>query len=357
LPPDPPRRPRKPPHNNGRSALEQHETKRDVAGQPAWRRRLALLLRLLITASLLVFILTLVDVRELAGLVGSADIVWLLATLLVAAGDRLLMVVKWFPLLKIQNVAVPFGRAARAYLASGVAHYFLPASVGADVLRATVLGRAGRFIIEVGASIVAERALGLVASALMSMVSLAIAVRLGLPVELIFPWALFSVAAGAAILILPLNRSVLRGVRNARILNRIGRARRYVERFADTYTIYRSRVGILVGMGWLTVLEQLFPIAILWLLGRALGVPLSLTAVLVAVPLTLFVIRLPISFGGLGVGEGALVYLLGLFGVSPTEALTLALSTRVVEVLVNAGPSVFLWRELVSVKRLRPQPS
>lgn len=323
----------------------------------AWRRRLVTLLRFTITAALLAFILTLVDIQDVARMVSSAHVVWLVGAVLVAVADRFLMVAKWYPLLKIQNVAVSFWRAARAYLASGVAHYFLPASVGADVLRAAVLGRAGRFVIEVGASIVAERALGLVASALMSLVALAIAIHLGLPVEVIFPWALFSVVAGAAILILPLNRRVLDGMRHGRILRRIGRARQYVERFADTYTIYRRRVGVLVVMGWLTVLEQLFPIAILWLLGRALGIPVGLTAVIVAVPLYLFVVRLPISFGGLGVGEGALVYLLGLFGVSPTEALTLALSTRVVEVLVNAGPSVFLWRDLVSVRRLGPQPS
>jgi len=337
--------------------LERNDRLEHVERRSSWRRRLLTLLRFLITASLLAFIITLVDVKDVGRLVGSADVAWLLGAILVAAADRMLMVAKWYPLLKIQNVAVSFGRATRAYLASGVAHYFLPASVGADVLRATVLGRAGRFIIEVGASILAERALGLVASALMSMVALAIALRLGLPVELIFPWALFSVAAGAAILVLPLNRRVLDAAREVRVLRSMGRAQQYVERFAQTYTIYRERVGVLILMGWLTVLEQLFPIAILWLLGRALGIPLGLTAVVVAVPLTLFVVRLPISFGGLGVGEGALVYLLGLFGVSPTEALTLALGTRIVEVLVNAGPSVFLWRELVNVRRLGPQPS
>jgi uncharacterized protein (TIRG00374 family) len=300
------------------------------------------------------FILTLVDTKDAARLVGSANPLLLLAAVVVAGADRLLMVVKWYPLLRVQNVAVSLARATRAYLASGVAHYFLPASVGADVLRAAVLGRAGRFIIEVGASIVAERALGLVASALMSLVSLALALRLGLPVELIFPWALLAVVAGCAILVLPLNKNVLRVVRGSKTLLRLGRARGLLERFAETYSIYRREMVMLVAMGGLTVLEQFFPIAILWLLGKALGIPVGFVAVVIAVPLTLFVVRLPISFGGLGVGEGALVYLLGLFGISPTEALTLALSTRVVEVLVNAGPSVFLWRDLINAKSLDP---
>jgi uncharacterized protein (TIRG00374 family) len=335
----------------------EHPTRSDNTQRQKWRRRLGTLLRLFITTSLLAFILTLVDVRDVGRLVSSANTLLLLVTLLVALADRLLMVAKWYPLLRIQNVSVSFVRATRAYLASGVAHYFLPASVGADVLRATVLGRAGRFIIEVGASIVAERALGLVASALMSLVSLLIAVQLGLPVELIFPWALFAVFAGIVILVVPLNQRALNAVRNAKILGRIGRVRSYVERFADTYTIYRSHIGVLVTVGWLTVLEQLFPIAILWLLAQALGISVGVLAALVAVPLTTFVVRLPISLGGLGVGEGALVYLLGLFGVSPTEALTLALGTRLVEVLVNAGPSVFLWRDLVGVRQLDPQPS
>ena len=351
---------RKPPEStpgDPQHELERRDMPDSVKRKPTWQRRAFSFLRFLVTASLLGFILRLVDVSDVVRLVRSASAPLLAATLLVAMADRMLMVAKWYPLLRIQDVAVSFVRATRAYLASGVAHYFLPASVGADVLRAAVLGRGGSFIVEVSASIVAERALGLVASALMSLASLAIALRLGLPVELILPWALFAALAGVVILVVPLNQRVLSFMRNGKVLQRIGSARSYVERFAEAYTVYRKRIGVLQVVGWLTVLEQLFPIAILWLLGQALNIPVGMTAAVVAVPLTTFVVRLPISFGGLGVGEGALVYLLGLFGVSPTEALTLALSTRVVEILVNAGPSLFLWRDLVSVRRLSPKTS
>ena len=69
-----------------------------------------------------------------------------------------------------------------------------------------------------------------------------------------------------------------------------------------------------------------------------------------AITLAVFGGHLPISLAGLGVGEGAMVYLLGLYGVPPAEALAIALGTRVVEVLVNAGPAVVLWRELAAVR-------
>jgi uncharacterized membrane protein YbhN (UPF0104 family) len=79
----------------------------------------------------------------------------------------------------------------------------------------------------------------------------------------------------------------------------------------------------------------------------ALGIELSPAMLVVTMPLTLFVSRLPISMGGVGVSEAAVVYLLGLFGVPSTDALAISLVCRAVDVLVMTAPGLFLWRDLV----------
>jgi uncharacterized membrane protein YbhN (UPF0104 family) len=74
-------------------------------------------------------------------------------------------------------------------------------------------------------------------------------------------------------------------------------------------------------------------------------------ALIIATPLALFVGRLPIAIAGIGVLEGALVFILGLFGVPAVAAVSIALAGRVVEVIA-ALPGAFLWADLT--RELKP---
>lgn len=58
-----------------------------------------------------------------------------------------------------------------------------------------------------------------------------------------------------------------------------------------------------------------------WLFLRALHTEVPLSINLFVMPLTAIIFMLPISFGSLGVREGAFILLYGLFGVTPTVAL------------------------------------
>ena len=77
----------------------------------------------------------------------------------------------------------------------------------------------------------------------------------------------------------------------------------------------------------------------------------SPSALIIATPLALFVARLPVAVAGIGVLEGALVFLLGLFGVPAVAAISIALAGRVVDIIA-ALPGAFLWADVA--KELRP---
>ena len=117
--------------------------------------------------------------------------------------------------------------------------------------------------------------------------------------------------------------------------------------------LYRHRPGTLIAVGLLSLVEQAFPVVVLWILAHALDLEVSFLALLVAVPLALFVGRLPIAIAGIGVLEGALVYLLGLFGVPPAEALSLALAGRIAEIFALLPGGLF-WSSLVCTPRPDP---
>lgn len=298
-----------------------------------------------VSLALIGILVLLVDVGEVYRVLISSDPIYLLAGVGFTLTDRLLMAGKWLPLLRIQHPDISAARAFRSYFAASFAALLLPASVGGDALRAYGLGRDRDSVMEVGASVVFERVLGLVGSGIVALAALWLAMRSNLPMDFLLPWALGCAAAGFLAAILPFSptaRGILR-----RVLGRFrGRGWvRLIERFGNAYVIYRGHVRMLLLVGGLSVLEQLVPVLAYWAVAFALQLPVTLEALFVSVPLSLFAARIPIGVAGIGILEGGLVYLLGLYGVPAAQALSLALAGRFVE-FVAVSPGVLWWREL-----------
>jgi uncharacterized membrane protein YbhN (UPF0104 family) len=83
---------------------------------------------------------------------------------------------KWQPLLKVQDIKIPFWRLLAYYYAGLFANNFLPSSIGGDALRIYDVGRESGKIKEAAASVVLERllaslALGLTAALAMLFMS------------------------------------------------------------------------------------------------------------------------------------------------------------------------------------------
>jgi uncharacterized protein (TIRG00374 family) len=304
------------------------------------------LINIAVSAVLLAVLAWLVDLRSLGELLLAADPLLMAVAIAAALADRALMIGKWYPLLRAQRVDVPLLRAARAYLAAGFASYFLPTSVGGDLFRAVALGRRQKKIVEVAASIVMERLLGIAASGILAAVALAVALEAGVSLHVLLPWAVGAMAAAIAALTLPLAPRFSVHVRRWLEGHPKSRWAQTALKFGSAYGLYRHHIGQLVIVGLLSVIEQGFPILVFWILAHALAIDVSPQALIVAVPLALFVARLPIAVAGIGVLEGGLVLILGLFGVPAVAAVSLALAGRLVEV-AGALPGAFFWADLV----------
>lgn len=329
------------------------QPKENTAGT---RKRVFLVLRLLVTLGLVALLLAVVDLGGVAEALRGVRPGFFLLGLAVVFGDRLLMAGKWYPLLRSQAPSIGFGRALRAYLATGFASYLLPATVGADVLRAVALGRGRRLVVEVGASIAVERLLGMLASAVFTLVALITAIRAEIRMEFLLPWALLSLGISLTLSMLPFSRALAR--LGLGLADRMGlrRLRSLVERFVRAIEPYRSDRGILATFTILSILEQLFPVAGLWFFARALGINVSLEMLIVSVPLVVFLSRLPVAFNGIGAVEGGYVYLLGLFGVGAEQALALAVTGRIGEIL-GVLPGALFWSDLAGRRDLSAEGS
>lgn len=301
------------------------------------------------TILLLGILFLIVDLREVYQSLRSATLLPLSVALVLSLGDRLLMAGKWFPLLRVQVPEVRLSSVIRVYFAAGFANTFLPAS-GGDVLRSIGLGRGREAVLEVGASVVIERILGIVGSALVAVLVLWVALRASLPMEVLLPWVAACIAGSVFLAAIPFSARVRSFVRGILEQFRGHRWVSLVERFGKAYSVYTEHKQTLFAVGLLSTIEQFAPVFVFWVGAQSIGLDLPFSAVFIAVPLTFFVARLPISVAGIGVIEGGFVYLFGLFDVTASQAVSLAIVGRAVE-LVTLIPGAFWWKELVGAKQ------
>ena len=286
---------------------------------PSLRGVTGLLLRLAVTFGLLgVLLFVVADVREIGTLLADAALLPLAAAVALSALDRFTMAYKWWLLLRARRLSVSLWIAVRSYFASSLYGLILPVTVGADVVRILALRHVG--MLDVTASIVVERGLGVIAMgsvALLSCVLLATTVT-AYAVQSLTTWLVVALGVSGGLFIASLLAA-------DRVATGWVSAPPKVRQAAAAYGTYRRTPGVLAVFYGLSVLESLLSAVIAYVVAIALGIPLPMYLLVATVPIALASARLPVSLGGFGVQEAAFVFLAGLVGVSSTHAFSIFL--------------------------------
>jgi len=285
--------------------------------------RSAFLLRVAVSVGLLALLyLWFVDKSQLGRLLAAIDSGYVALAMALITADRLLMAWKWWLLVRGREAAVGLWPAIRAYYLASFAGWFLPMTVGADAVRVAALAGEGRTPGLV-ASIVLERAVGALAQAVLAVISLATLIALGLGAE-IGPGERWAVGGAVLAAFLAFPFSFRAAAWAARRLGAEHGPRGLLRKLGEAYAGYASSVGLVVCFFGLTLLEGCFPVAIHYVVGRALGLDPGWSFYIATIPLVFLVARLPVSLGGLGVLELSFVYLATLLGLGRTEAFSIA---------------------------------
>ena len=291
-------------------------------------------IRLTVTIGLLVVLVFVVaDPREVWALIANVDLVPMVGAILLSLGDRFVMAYKWWLLLRSRNLVVSLWTAVRCYLASSLYGLVLPVTVGADAVRVLALRHVG--MMEVTASIIVERGLGVIAMgsvALLSSLLLASTVT-EFQVESLTVWLVVAIGLMTILFAASLHFADRWAAADQSTTSRLRRA-------AQAYGRYRRHPGLLTVFYALSVGESLLSALIAYVVAISLGITLPLYVFVATVPISLASARLPISLGGFGVQEASFVFLAGLAGVSSTNALSVMLVSDVA-MLIALLPSAF----------------
>lgn len=296
---------------------------------------------------LLAIVLLSIDPRAVLDTVSGAAPGWLLVLGAAATVDRALMAFKWNGLMRARGVRVPGTRVLRVYYIGSLLGTVTPGAIGGEIYRAmAVLPQGGapdpakssqRQIVI--ASILMERLVGLVV--------------IGVLAAVLLPWyapylgadpgpAVWLVAGGAVALL----GGLLVAIRGDGWIQRVPAlgSSRLATRLRDLYAAFvgyrRHPAAVARFVGW-TVLEALVQVLLDYLAVRALGIHPPL-AFLCAMPLLHLLIRLPLTFEGLGLQEGLFAILLHRAGHTGEAGVAASLLLRVVFVVLVLIPAAIM---------------
>jgi glycosyltransferase 2 family protein len=263
---------------------------------------------------------------------------WILGALAVLPVSYALAAVRWWLLLRGQQVAIGLRTALSLTWIGLFAGNLLPTGFGGDAVRAWMGGRRTGALALVTASVLIDRLTAVWALFALGVVGVVVggsAIPEGAAVSLVISSA--AVVIGSVVLLASAPaRLVVLGTRRWPGIS--GR----VERLGQGLGRFGADRRLLVAAVLTSVACQSCVIVAAWMLARGLGLHLGLGVVAVAVPVALLSTAVPTSINGLGVHQAVFRALLVPAGLAPAEAVAFSVSTIAAGALVSL-PGIVFW--------------
>lgn len=298
------------------------------------RRRLVLVLRLVVSAAMLGFLLTKIESRGARVLPEwtPSTAAWLVGAVLLTLFSILISAVRWQTVLHAMGYQAPYNRLLSHYLAGQFVANVLPTTIGGDVLRVSRLAKDNGEMPDSFASVVLERLTGWLVLPLITFLGLLLNPplrELGRPTQIAFSLACGTlVALGLLIVAVAAHRfgevDSEKGFKRflAAVSLGLGRLRQHPR-----------QAGYVVAVGFA---YQLILVAAAVMAARALGISdAGPTALLAFFPAVAIAQVLPISIAGFGVREGLFALFLKPLGVPTAQAVALGVLLYVLNLLVS----------------------
>ena len=298
-----------------------------------------MLIRVVIGIVLLAVVCWTVDLKAVTMAFRRLDLGFLIAFCSVVVFDRILMAYKWNLLVRAQGILLSLWQATRLYYVGHLLGTFTPGAIGADAYRVAALTPFKKTPAVVS-TVVLERVVGVAVIGVFAAATLPFSASyLGAHSTAV----VVSVIAGSIVLV----GGLLASLRPS-IVEGIGRRAPYVTRsritkkLVEVYRAYadnRSRPRLLAVFTVLTIVELILTIVMNYLAAHALGINVPFLYLVCVMPLLYILVRLPISFQGIGVHEGLLAYFLSAGGFSASDGLAIAVLLRMAEVGLGLLPA------------------
>jgi glycosyltransferase 2 family protein len=296
-------------------------------------QRIGLILKFGISAGLIALVCRNIDLRALAGALDGQSVVWIVATVLLGLFQIGLLSLRWQQILRALGATSGIVSALAVTFMGCFFGAFLFGPTGGDVARAVrSLGRRG-----IVHSVLFER--------------LASMIGVGLAAVPVVAFSAAMVAHGLPLLIalamVPLPFLMIAAIAGLAEVFR-DRAGMLFDALRELEAARRQLMGVWPRFALavaIATIGQLLVAVEAWCLAQSQHLGVSLVDFAILMPAVMLLVALPISAGGWGVREGAIVAALALVGVGTAPALLLSVEFGLIGTLVSLpGGVIWLFR-------------
>jgi glycosyltransferase 2 family protein len=283
------------------------------------RRFFSFAARAVISIVLLYLALERVNWSVIAKRLHDVEAGWFLVAIAAIFIQAMLVALRWRLIAAQCGAALPAGRAARFSLISIFFNQTLPSTIGGDAVRIWLFAREGAGWKSATYSVLADRAIGLLALALLVVVCLPWTLALVQhPVGRIALVLIAAGSLGATAAFLALGAVHWHWLERFWAMRHIAGTARVA--FA---TLSRPRPGLQVAL--LSVGIHLLTVAAAWAAGRASAAPLTIVDAMLLILPVILVATIPVSIAGWGVRESAMMAAFSYAGLAETDGLVVSI--------------------------------
>jgi len=270
------------------------------------------------------------------------------AALAVFMLGQIVVGLRWWMLLRTQQIFIPFWAAIRLYLLGWFYNIVMPGSFGGDLIRLWYVTKHTDKKFEAALSVLVDRVIGLISTLIIAAFFYIVFIRAegkAIPFTARYgslKWVILCVfllpaAIAAILLVFRKGRTLLAALLESA---RTGGAK-FLKRVVNAAILYGTHPLALLETFGLTVSLQIAVITAFWFIGRDLGIQASIKYYYVFFTLVWVIGAIPISIGGAVVIE---VVLVGLFveftGADESAAAALALCQRFIWIAASLPGAV-----------------
>jgi len=304
-------------------------------------------IKAVISAFLLYLIVKDVAFSDILEAINSSNFLILLVAFSLHGVGLTISAIRWKSLLESQKIDSKITFLIKSYLVATFFNHFMPSTVGGDSVRAYDSWKLGENKAKAVAVIVVDRFMGLVTLLIFVIISTFFDNEIFKYVPSLWIWISFlSICAIIIITFLlfpPLNLfDKLRNNQN-KVISKIGSI---FYKFGDACSKFRNDKPVLIKGMLLSVILQTNVVFYYYLISLALGISVPFFVFFLIIPLTIFIMMLPISMNGIGLRENALFFFLSFYGVVKSQAIAFAwLEYGMLLILGIIGGIVYLIRK------------
>jgi uncharacterized membrane protein YbhN (UPF0104 family) len=294
------------------------------------RRFLLSAIKILVSAALLYFALRNVNLYELASRIDIASLGWIALAIAVTFLQIFVGVLRWCEISSECGAPLGTRQAMRFNLIGTFFNQTLPSAIGGDALRLWLVANGGAGWRAATYSIFVDRAIGLIALAVLIVASL--------------PWSynLISDPHGRSALLL-VDFAALAGGAGFLVLGRLPWP--WVKRWWGTHhlhacsvianrVIFSRKRGPKIAI--LSVLVHVLAVVIAWCVVQSIAAPVLFGQIFQLVPPVMLITMVPISIAGWGVREASMGLAFGYAGLATSEGVNVSLLFGAIYFIVGA---------------------